>query len=471
MPISLISPLDPEGIERIHAASMAVLARTGIRFQSETALAAFKHHGFRVDGEIAFLSERQVWDALATVPREITIMARNPDYNLVLSAETAAFGLGRGAVTFVDPDGSFRRGSAADFIDTAKLAQQMALIQHWEPLIHPGDIPPANAELWATKTMLEYLDKPYNYHSARHIELVALAFGMTPREMAEKARGGLSFGQGTVTTLSPLTLSAHDLRQLFAYVAHGIAFHIAAMPLAGTTGPCTFAGLLVQQNCENLAPLVLSQLLRPGTPVFYGSIASHADMVGMGPVFGSAEARKFEYAGGQLARHYGLLCRGNAGLTDSLGEDFQAGAEALLHILNVLGGSLNFLPGMGLLGSYLGASLAKVVLDAELIGYARRYLTPIPVDEDHLALEVIQAVGPGGEYITHDHTLAHCRTEFTVSRIFNRQSYGDGSHHRSQGIIQVAHAKARAIIAEYRRPPLAPEIAKALDAYVQTHSS
>ena len=134
---------------------------------------------------------------------------------------------------------------------------------------------------------------------------------------------------------------------------------------AGTTGPCTLAGLAVQQNCENLAPLVLSQLVRPGCAVFYGAIGGRADMKSLTPRFGTAEARLTERVGAQLARYYGLACRGGSGITDSPICDFQAGAQAMLHTLSILQNGPNFMPACGLLGSYVGASLAITPEDFE----------------------------------------------------------------------------------------------------------
>jgi trimethylamine--corrinoid protein Co-methyltransferase len=215
--------------------------------------------------------------------------------------------------------------------------------------------------------MIEYTDKPYLYNGREDIDLVALSLNTSREQMAGRSDFTRSFGQATGIVTSPLSLAAEDCETLMEYARCGIAFHVASMPLAGTSGPCTLAGLVMQQNCENLAAIVLSQLVRPGCPVFYGAIGGCADMRSLRPLFGTPEARLIERAGAQLARSYGLLCRGNAGLTDAPACDFQAGAEAMLHTLQVIRGGPEFLPGCGLLGSYLGASLAKIVLDAELI--------------------------------------------------------------------------------------------------------
>jgi len=462
-------PLSDEGLVTIHDSAMEVLGDIGIRFASEQALDIFKQHGFRIDGERVYFTESEVRNALKTVPNQVKILARNPKHNLRLTPQTISFGMGRGAVTMVEPDGIHRVGTSEDFIDVTKLAQSLDVIEHWGPLISPSDIGVANMQLWMAKTMIKYTDKPYSYYSAADIDLLALSFGITRQDMVSQAGNGNSYGQATVTALSPLTLAAEACHDLFQFAECGIVFHIASMPIAGTTGPCTLPGLLVQQTCENLGPIVLSQLIRPGCPVFYGAIGSHADMRTMGTVFGSAEARLFEFAGGQMARFYGLLCRGNSGLTDAPVSDFQAGAESMQHMLNVTRAGINFLPGCGLMGSYMGASLAKVVLDTELVGYARRYFTPMDLNPQTLALDVIREVGPGGQYVTHPHTLTHCRTEFDTPKVFNRIPYDQWTAGGAKDATTLAHAKASDILANYVHPLMDPRVEKEINLYVKRH--
>lgn len=462
-------PLSRAGLAAVHDASMRVLAETGVVFAAPEAIAIFKRHGFRVDGNRVYFTESQVRKALDTVPPRFTILARNPRHHIEMGPETVSFGLGRSAIIMVEPDGAHRPGTMADHIACAKLCQSMDVLEHWGPLVFPCEVPSVNAQLWMARTMILYLDKPYNYINRDDIDLVALAHGTTREKMAADAGDGRSFGQSTVTLLSPLTFSEESCRNLIAFVECGIAFHIGAMPIAGTTGPCSTAGILVQQNCENLAPIVLSQLIRPGCPVFYGAIGSHADMRTMGTVFGSAEARIIERGGSQLARFYGLLCRGNAGLTDALPCDFQAGAEAMLHMINVVKDGPHFLTGAGLLGSYMGAALGKIVLDAELIAYARRYITPVDPDPETLASDVINAVGPGGQFVTHPHTLKQCRTAFSTTEVFNRKPYDRWAVEGKKDAWRLAHEKALKIIASYRRPPIDAGLEQEIDAYVRRH--
>jgi trimethylamine--corrinoid protein Co-methyltransferase len=462
-------PLSARGISAVHEASLEMLSKTGFRFASEKVLGIFKKHGFRTEGQRVYMAETQIRRALESIPKQFTILARNPEHTININANVHSFGMGRGAVNMVQPDGSFRRGTKADVIASSKLCQSMEELQHWGPLVYPEDVGVDNVHLWLWQTMLKYGDKPYLCVGRRDIDLIALAYGISREAMARRADFDVSYGQATAIVLSPLTMLEADCDDLIEYARCGIVFHIASMPVAGTTGPCTLAGLAVQQNCENLAPLVLSQLVRPGCAVFYGAIGGRADMKSLTPRFGSAEARLTERAGVQLARFYGLACRGGSGITDSPTCDFQAGAQAMLHTLSILQNGPNFMPACGLLGSYVGASLAKVVLDTELIAQARRFLTPMQPDREKLAVEVMAEIGPGGHYVEHSHTLEHYRSEFFVDSIFQSLTYEQWSASGKKEAVYLAHEKALQLIEAYQRPAMDPGLAAEIDAYVQRH--
>ncbi|UCF98637.1 MAG: trimethylamine methyltransferase family protein [Spirochaetaceae bacterium] len=462
-------PLSREGIAAIHAASLKVLADTGVRFASESALEIFKKHRFRIEGQRVYFSDRQIQNALESIPKSFTILARNPKHNILIKPGVTSFGMGRGAVNMIQADGSIRRGTKEDLIASSKLCQTMEELEHWGPLIYPTDVDSENVHLWAWQTMLKYVDKPYLYINRHQIELVALAYGTSREEMTRRSDFTRSYGQTTAIIQSPLSMYHEDCEDLIEYARCGIAFHTASMPVAGTTGPCTLSGLVVQQNCENLAPMVLSQLVRPGCPVFYGAIGGRADMKSLTPRFGSAEARIIERAGVQMAHSYGLACRGGAGITDAPSCDFQAGAQAMLHVLSDLQKGPEFLPACGLLGSYVGASLAKVVLDAELIAQARRFLTPMNPTPERLAVEVINEVGPGGYYIEHPHTLEHFRSEFFVDSIFQSLTYEQWSAAGKKKAVHLAHEKAQTLIDSYERPPMDPGLEAEIEAYVERH--
>ena len=102
-------PLSRRGIAAIHGASLEVLDNTGFRFASESALTIFKSHGFRIEGQRVYFTERQIRRALASIPRSFKILARNPKHDIIIKPGVSSFGLGRGAVNMIHSDGSIRR--------------------------------------------------------------------------------------------------------------------------------------------------------------------------------------------------------------------------------------------------------------------------------------------------------------------------------------------------------------------------
>lgn len=65
---------------------------------------------------------------------------------------------------------------------------------------------------------------------------------------------------------------------MIEYTKYGQPVVIASCTMAGSTGPITLAGTIALSNAEILAGIAVAQLLREGTPVFYGNQTTTADM-------------------------------------------------------------------------------------------------------------------------------------------------------------------------------------------------
>ena len=462
-------PLTQDQVSAIHDATIEVLSETGFHFVCKQVQGIFQENGFRLENERIYFTEKQILKALETVPKSCTIRARNPAKDICMQQGNASFGLGRGAIYMVDPDGLHRHAVKDDITASYKLAQSMDVLEHSGPLAYPSDVDKTNVHLWQTQSAIRYTDKAYNLINRHDIDLVALAHATNRKEMAERSDFNRSPGHGTCNIQSPLTVSYEDCENLKEYTRLGIAFNVASMPVAGTSGPCTIAGTIVLQNAENLAPIVFSQLVRPGCPVIYGAIGGVADMKTLKPRFGTSEARIIERAGCQMAQSYGLLSRVSTSLTDAPAHDFQSGAQSMLGTLSVIQGSANFLTGCGLLGSYMGASIAKIILDAELVTMAHRYLSSIGSDADAMAVDVIGEVGPGSHFIDHPHTLENYRSEFAIDSLFKSPVYETGDEISTRDIVYAANEKARRLIDSYEMPPMDPGMREQLDEYVKAN--
>ena len=85
--------LDPEGVDRIHEASLRVLEELGIELWSEDARKLFADAGATVDGEVVRVGREVIEEALHTAPNEFTLSARNPDKVVTLGGNNLVFGL------------------------------------------------------------------------------------------------------------------------------------------------------------------------------------------------------------------------------------------------------------------------------------------------------------------------------------------------------------------------------------------
>ena len=456
--------LDSRQLGRIHSASLEILRETGMAFGSPEAVAVFKGHGLKTSGETVYFTDRVIERSLEMIPEEFTLMARNPAHNVDFTPETQALGPGSGSVYLVDAAGRVTYPTREDFIRAAKLVQVLPRLKFCRPLLIPRDLKADQLQTWMMVQQVLLQDKPYFLMNAGDVPILAQTFGRTEDEMRESALIGRVYGFSSINVMSPLYLPEEACRNILAYCRAGVVFNASSMPAAGSTAPCSLTAALVLQNCENLGALVLSQLVSPGHPALYGAMGGHSDMRTLGAIYGGPENRVLEMAGAQLARYYGLLCRADFGATDAPAADFQAGAESMFQGFSAALQRVNFLSGCGHLGSFMGGSLEKMILDVEVYEYVDRLLRPLKFGEDDLAAEVIKAVGPKGNFLNHPHTFKRFRTEFYYPPMFQRGSYERWRREGSLQIPELARIKLEPYIDSYRAPDIDPALKKDLEA-------
>jgi trimethylamine--corrinoid protein Co-methyltransferase len=180
--------------------------------------------------------------------------------------------------------------------------------------------------------------------------------------------------------------------------------------MAGSTGPVTLAGTIAISNVEALVGIALAQMVRRGTPAIYGSATSNAGMRTGAFTIGTPESALAVKYCARLAKRYGVPCRGGGGLNDAKNVSVQAGYESMMvqFVANQEKINFNFHTAGGL-DSYGAMSFEKYVVDLEILARIKHYLADLNTEEAHVALDVIEQVGPGGEFLTQMHTAMHCR--------------------------------------------------------------
>lgn len=461
--------LSPEELTAIHEASMALLARVGVAYHSDEAIAIFKQHGLPVDGRLVYLPEKQVMDAIAAAPSHFTIRGRHPAKDVVIGGDSLVFAPGYGAPFILEPDAGRRSPTLDDYHDLIRLADALPnqdLSGHM--LVLPGDVPEGTAHLHMNYAAMVHSDKPFIGSSEgasaanQTMEMAAILFDEPPTSLRQQP-----VTVALVDSLSPLSYSQDMIEALMAYASWRQPVMMAALVMAGATGPITLAGILAQQNAEILAGITLAQLVNPGTPVIYGSTSTIMDMRTGALAIGSPELSMIATASTQVARYYGLPSRCGGALTDANSPDAQAGFESMFSLLTAANSGADFvLHAAGILSSYLTFSYEKFVIDDEMCGIVRRYCRGLPVNQDSLAYDVIANVGPGGNFLREAHTVTRCRHAFWQPAICDRAGLEMWLANGQPDLTQRANRRWQDLLAEHEDPPMDATTKRQLKAYV-----
>jgi trimethylamine--corrinoid protein Co-methyltransferase len=223
----------------------------------------------------------------------------------------------------------------------------------------------------------------------------------------------------------------------------------------------------VQQIAEALSGIALAQLIRPGTPVIFGSFLSNIDMQSGSPTFGTPESAIGLFCTGQIARHFGLPFRTGGGLTSSQVPDAQAGYEAAMTLIpTFLAGANWVMHSAGWLEGGLVAGYEKFIVDLELLQMLQVEFTPLEIDEGTLAFDAHQEVGHGGHFLGAMHTMERFRTCFYRPMLSSSENYERWMRNGSKDAAARASTIYKQKLEAYEPPPLDDAIRQELEEYV-----
>lgn len=460
--------LSDDDLALIHSTSMRLLQRVGVAFPQPEALLVFKQHGAHIEGNRVYLLETQVLEALKTVPSEFVICARNPVRSVTIGNGKTVFAPGYGAPFLVDAEQGKRAATLEDYHNLARLSHALPNQDVSGYLLaDPEGVPASHLQMLYAHML--HSDKPFMGSTAgaqgarQTLEMARILFG-----------GNLNGSAVTISlinSLTPLGYSTEMLDVLLEYARARQPVVVAALAMAGSTGPATLAGTLAMQTAELLAGIVLTQWISPGTPVVFGSTSTNIDMKSGALCIGSPELSQMIAAHAQLARFYGVPSRSGGALTDASYPDAQAGFESMMGLLTTVNAGVDFvLHAAGILSSYLAFSYEKFVLDDEMCGMVRRLHRGFEVSPETLAYEVVESVGPGGNYLMEDHTLKHCRTEFWRPAVCDRAGLDAWMTGGRRDAVARARARWQKLLREHKDPELDALTQRQLIAFIATQA-
>jgi trimethylamine--corrinoid protein Co-methyltransferase len=407
--------LTDDQIERIFFAALDVLEMSGGRIFHEEALALLDNSdAVLTDTNRVRLPASLVEQALRSCSSKSALTGRNGKRTVRLHKNEVAFGSGADAAFVWDRQSGERRNCTyADVAAAAKLVDYLPRLDFCMAHGRVSDAPnPRTQDRHQFMAMIQNCTKPL-------VVAAADAAGLKDQwEMACLITGGekefrLSPLFATyIATDSPLVRSKVVVDQLLFAVDKGIPAIFSPGSALGNTAPATVAGMLVQTLADALLTVVLCHLRKPGAPLILGGLQSVSTKDKTALSYGSPELHLASAAIAEIYKWAGLLNAAPGGCTDAKVLDEQAASEAVMSIYNNFMAGINLIHHAGAIEGGLNASLSGLVMCDEIIGMIKQIGKGIRVDDETLALDILKEVGPGGEFLTHDHTFDHWKEWF-----------------------------------------------------------
>jgi trimethylamine---corrinoid protein Co-methyltransferase len=460
--------LDEEGLQIIEANADTILEETGIDFRgSQRALDLWKEAGADIDGERVRIPKGLAQKLLQTAPREFTQHARNPERSVVIGGKNTVFAPVYGAPFVTDMDRGRRYGTIEDFRDFVKLAYLEPNIHHSGGTVcEPVDLPVNKRHFdmvyshmrWSDKAFMGSVTAPER--AADTVKMSEILFG---KEFVDQNCVVINL----INSNAPLVFDATMLGAAEVYAAANQASIISPFILAGAMSPVTAAGTLAQLLAEALAGMAYTQLIRPGSPVVFGTFVSSISMQSGAPTFGSPEGTMILTAAAQLARRLGVPFRSGGSLTASKVADAQAGYESTNTILPTLQAGVNFtLHAAGWLEGGLSAGFEKFILDADQLGGMAVLAKGIDLSENGQAMDAIRETEPGSHHLGSAHTQANFESAFYRYETADNNSFEQWDAAGREDACTRANRIYKEKLASYEAPAIDPAIDEALQAYI-----
>ncbi len=475
--------LTADQMARIDEAAGRILELTGMVIDSEPALEALGRFGCRVErpsGRVRFpravtrraVERMQSAYASQRGPERMPVRFSHVRFRRGPHQVHQDFTVSAGGfVPFIyDLEGRRRPANRHDVLCSINMINRLGQIDTSGPPVSDQTIPPAHRPVVMAAELAKHTRKiggieTFTARDVRFIhEIAQIAAGS---EAAFRAAPALV---GYAEVRSPLCFDRNMVEVFMEYLRLGVPQTVDSMPCGGTTAPVTAAGILALGAAESIGAMVLAYAVREDAVVGIDLTPSYADMTTGMYRYSGAERCSLLMARVQLlSEHYGCPAGVHGGKTDSCFLNEQTGVEKISSMLApVLAGAV----GIGTVGCLENAvtfSPVQLVIDDALAGYVRRLVRqPLVVDDQALAIELMDAVAPGGNFLAEPHTAGHFRNELLLSPLFRAAPWAS-ARGQPELFDNVRHAEA--IARELWQPPegyaLSDEQVRQIDAVVE----
>ncbi len=461
--------LSDDEIEAIYFSALRVLSETGVRVYDKEGIEVAYSGGASVqdtthDSSLVKMPPWMVDRARATLPRKVVVVGPGErKHRMELYKNQIYYGGGSDTPFTLDPyTGERRRAMYKDVKNFARLAEALPNYDFHMSLGIVQDTAVGTYDRWQYLAMLEGTNKPINITAVDidglndQLEMAYIRLG--GKEEWKKAPCFSLYNE----PVSPLSHSQEVVQKLIFAADHDIPMVYTPCPRAGGTAPTTLAGLLVQALTESLFGIVISQLRKPGAQLIIGGLLSNMDMQTTIMAYGSPEMALLSAGYTDITKWLNVPMYETAGCSDSKIFDEQAAQEATINIATagLIGG--NMIHDIGYIESGLTSSPEMMVASDEIIDMVKRILRGIPVNDETMALDVIDKVGPGGHFLDQEHTYQRFKTEIWRPKVIDRQVWENWELAGSQNYQQRLRQRVIDILETETAPLMEPAMFKEL---------
>ena len=455
-------------VDVIIQTALRILSEIGFKIQNEEVfclLADTPGVTAHADSSVVRFSPDLVMDSVAQTPKTYTLYGRDRTRRAVYGQGHMIFKSTPGDPFWADAEAkTWRSPSISDTRQAIDVADALPNFDIVGAMAHPAEIPEPVRAIHLMAELVKRTRKPVRVwvpdrSSAQYIvEILKVVAG----GVEELRRNPLT--EHSLEPISPLRLGT-GLGATLEFARAGLPIMIGPIVQAMATGPVTLAGTVAQTIAEGLGCLVIVQRVQSGHPLCLAAACHIMDPKTMNTVYGGPEQGLLMAATTQVIKSLGLPATANAGYTDSKTPDAQAGLEkGMTLLMAALAGADSYAP-MGVAGT-LGASLLQLVIDDEMIGYARRTMRGVSLSPEALAYEVVQRVGIGGNFLSDEHTVRHLREEFWMPRLFDRLTHTQWTEAGSKTMLDRAIERVDEILGAHEPDWMDEEMQKEVDAIV-----
>ena len=465
--------LSKEQVDAIHAAALEILATMGVKMEHPGALEMLKSAGCKVENEDwVKIPAKLVEDAIKSAPKKFTLYNQNGNPAMLLEDGNAFYGTGSDTNFTIDVETGERRPTViTDVANFAKLVDGLANISFAMSMANAQDVPVKDIYIHAFVAMIKNTNKPMVFiaDSGRDIAIIhKIACAIAGGEDKFRAK---PFMLNYSEAISPLRFPENIVDKLIFCSQKGIPLCLPSGSNAGGGAPVTLAGAMAMGIAENLAGLVIHQMVSKGAPFLFGPNVSVLDMKSAVVSYGCPEWSLSQAALADMRDElYGIPTWAYAGASDAKVMDAQAGAEAAFSIHSAMLAHANVIHDLGYLEYGSTSSMEMVVMANELVAMSRFFAGGIPVNEGTLALDALKRVSstPGSMFLMDDHTFEHFMEAQFAPKLLDRSRYDAWADSGAQDMYKRCNVEAKRILAEHEMEPKSEAVLKEIDSIVSS---